>query len=142
MPAEPIIGDDPRAAVREWFARLSRYCAAVDYESARGIFAADVVSFGTRAEVVSGLDRLVAQQWQGIWPNITDFRIDPASVRGSGAGDLAGGVAVWTSTGYHADGARFDRPGRATAVLERRNGVWLCVHSHFSLSPGTPSRLE
>lgn len=141
MPEVPITSDDPRTAVGEWFARLSRYCANVDYDAARAIFAADVVSFGTKAEVVTGLDRLVAEQWRGIWPNISDFRIDPASVHGGGVGNLAWGVASWASTGYDAEGRPFHRPGRATIVLERRaGGAWLCVHSHFSLNPGTPAR--
>lgn len=142
MPEIPITSDDPGTAVEEWFARLSRYCANVDYEAARAIFADDVVSFGTKAEVVSGLDRLVAEQWRGIWPNISDFRIDPASVHGGGAGNLAWGAAVWTSTGYDEQHRPFNRPGRSTIVLERRgpDGAWLCVHSHFSLNPGTPAR--
>lgn len=140
MPADPIVAADSRKAVEAWFARLSRYCASVDYDSARAIFADDVVSFGTRAGVVSGLDRLVVEQWRGIWPNITDFRIDLASVHSGGAGDLAWGVAAWTSTGYDEQHCPFHRPGRATVVLERRGGTWLCVHSHFSLSPGTPPK--
>lgn len=142
MPEARITSDDPLPAVEEWFSRLSRYCANVDYQAARAIFADDVVSFGTKAEVVTGLDRLVAEQWRGIWPNISDFRIDLGSVRGSGAGNLAWGVAVWTSTGYDQQHQPFNRPGRATIVLERRgpDRAWQCVHSHFSLNPGTPQR--
>ena len=34
-----------------------------------------------------------------------------------------------------ADGKPFTRPGRATFVLARRDGRWLCVHSHVSLQP-------
>jgi ketosteroid isomerase-like protein len=136
----PITGTDGTAAVREWFARLSRYCVAVDYVSARGIFASDVVSFGTKAEVVAGLERLEAEQWRGIWPNITGFEIDPGRVRSGGEAGLVWGVASWTSTGYDEQGRPFERPGRATIVLERRKGSWLCVHSHFSLRPGIASR--
>ena len=33
------------------------------------------------------------------------------------------------------DGRPFRRPGRATFVLARRGGRWLCVHSHVSLLP-------
>jgi len=143
-PTGPVVSDDPRDAVAQWFARLSRYCADVDYASARTIFADDVVSFGTKAEIVAGLGRLAAEQWQGIWPNITDFRIDLDTVRSGGAGDLAWGVAVWTSTGYDEQHRPFHRPGRATVVLERRGDgddrAWLCVHSHFSLNPGTPQK--
>lgn len=140
MPSELIVAGDSRDAVAQWFARLSWCCANVDYASAREIFADDVVSFGTKAEIVAGLDRLVAEQWQGIWPNITDFRIDLATVRSGGAGGIAWGVALWTSTGYDERGQPFHRPGRATVVLEKRDKTWLCIHSHFSLNPGTPQK--
>ncbi len=136
----PITTDDPVAAGRDWFAELGRCCAAVDYDAAEAIFAPDVVSFGTRADVVSGLGPLRRNQWEGIWPNIADFRIDLDSVRSGGGERQAWGVATWTSTGFHEDGEAFHRPGRATVTLERRDGVWLATHTHFSLNPGTPPR--
>lgn len=150
----PAITDDPLEAVRAWFARLSDCCARVDYAGARAIFAPDVASFGTRADIVRGLDLLQQNQWGGIWPNIANFRVDLSSIRGGGGGDLAWGIAVWSSTGFHEDGKPFDRPGRATVVLERRPEVahagtkgpgraaraWLAVHTHFSLNPGAPPR--
>lgn len=131
---------DPKAAVTEWFARLGRYCASVDYGSTRAIFAPDVVSFGTRVDIVSGLDHLQKNQWEGIWPNIQNFKIDLDSIYAGGDDRIAWGVATWTSTGFHEDGNSFFRPGRATVILERRNGEWLSVHTHFSLNPGTPPR--
>ena len=150
----PFVGHEPLEAVREWFARLSECCARVDYAGARAIFSPDVASFGTKADIVSGLDLLQKNQWEGIWPNIANFRVDLSSVRGGGRADLAWGIAVWASTGFHEDGTAFDRPGRATVVLERRPEVphagtkgpgravhaWLAVHTHFSLNPGTPPR--
>ena len=137
---DPITTNDPQTAVREWFARFGACCAAIDFASARELVAPDVVSFGTKAEVVSGLDPLEANQWHGIWGNITDFRIDLAGVTARGEGNTAWGVATWTSTGYDEAGAPFPRPGRATVALERRDGRWLAVHTHFSLNPGTPPR--
>jgi ketosteroid isomerase-like protein len=149
-----ITADDPLEAVREWFARLSDCCARVDYAGARAIFAPDVASFGTKADIVSGLDLLQKNQWEGIWPNIANFRVDLSSVRGGGRDGLAWGIAVWSSTGFHEDGKAYERPGRATVVLERRPEVlhsettgtgrpalaWLAVHTHFSLNPGAPPR--
>ncbi|MBI4220837.1 MAG: nuclear transport factor 2 family protein [Chloroflexi bacterium] len=135
-----ITKTDPAEAVVEWFGYLGRLCAAVDYESARWLFAPDVVSFGTRAELVHGLDRLEEEQWRGIWPNITDFKIDQSSIESGGHADLAWGVALWTSTGYAESGEAFHRPGRATVILERRGTVWLAIHSHFSIKPGTPPK--
>jgi hypothetical protein len=52
---------------------------------------------------------------------------------------LAVVVTPWASTGFHRDGAPFDRPGRATIALARQpDGHWLGVHSHMSLQRGVP----
>ncbi len=147
MPPGPeITSKSPTDAVREWFAALNDYCESVDYVAARTIFASGVASFGTRADIVTGVEALRKNQWEGIWPNISDFKVDLSSVRGGGEGDIAWGMAVWSSTGFHEDGRPFDRPGRATVVLQRQetgcsgNRPWLAVHTHFSLNPGTPQR--
>ena len=134
----PITTAAAEEAVREWFALLGRYCAAVDYESAEAIFAPDVLSFGTKARVVGGVKHLRENQWQGIWPNISDFSIEMEQVRGGGDSQFAWGLATWTSTVFDREGKPFFRPGRATVALERRNGGWVAVHSHFSVAPGTP----
>ena len=135
-----ITAADPKAAVAEWFRRLDKNCAAVDYAATRPIFADDVVSFGTRADIVSGLDLLQLNQWEGIWPNIEDFKINLDYIHAGGDQNMAWGVATWTSTGFNEDGTFFSRPGRATTILERRDGAWVSVHTHFSLNPGTPPR--
>ena len=135
-----ITAADPKAAVAEWFSRLDKNCAAVDYAATRPIFADDVVSFGTRADIVSGLDLLQLNQWEGIWPNIEDFKINLDNIHAGGDQNMAWGVATWTSTGFNEDGTFFSRPGRATTILERRDGAWVSVHTHFSLNSGTPPR--
>jgi ketosteroid isomerase-like protein len=129
---------DVGQAVREWFQTLERSVRRVDYPTMRHYFAPDVLSFGTRADVVSGLDALMANQWSGIWPNIRDFTIDFDQLHWGASGDLAWALAPWNSTGFHPDGTSFPRPGRATVIFERRQGKWLATHTHFSLSPGTP----
>ena len=142
----PITNPNHLEAVKEWFARLSAACSAVDYEAGRRIFAPDVASFGTKADIVFGARPLQKNQWEGIWPNIEGFEINMSSVHGGGGGTTAWGISTWTSTGFEENGERFHRPGRATVVLERRKterapeGEWLAVHSHFSLNPGTPQR--
>ena len=85
----PITDTRPDAAAREWFTRLGTYCAAVDYASAEAICAADIVSFGTKADIVKDLKPLRKNQWEGIWPNIADFRIDLDSIHTGGSGDDA-----------------------------------------------------
>lgn len=135
-----ITTSDANEAIVEWFQKLGRYCASVDYRSARAIFAEDVLSFGTRADIVSGLGHLQMNQWEGIGPNIQDFLINMETIHSGGDQHNAWGVATWTSTGFHDDGSSFERPGRATVILEHRQDSWLSVHTHFSLNLGTPPR--
>ena len=134
----PVRAADAMGAVTEFFTRLSRDCANVDFDATEPMFAEDVWSFGTRATAVQGRDPLRRNQWEGIWPNIADFRIDLDQVHGSGNEALVWGMAPWTSTGFDEDGRPYDRPGRATVVLERRGDHWEVIHTHFSLAPGTP----
>lgn len=138
--ARQISSDDPVDAAKEWFARLSANCAALDYGATMAIFAEDVVAFGTKMDVVSGLDDLRKNQWEGIWPNIRDFQVDMGSVHAGGDAVHAWGVATWTSTGFDESGEPYFRPGRATVTLEKREGAWLATHTHFSLFPGIPQR--
>lgn len=119
---------------------MSCYCAARDLDAAESLFAPDVASFGTKATVVEGLAQLRKHQWEKIWPNIDDFSMLTDEIRASSDGALAWGMVPWTSTGFDEKGTPYPRPGRATAVLARRDGVWLCIHTHFSLAPGTPQQ--
>ena len=48
-------------------------------------------------------------------------------------------MSTGPSTGWHADGEAFHRPGRATLMLARQpDGRWVGVHSHMSLGRGVP----
>ena len=136
----PPATTDPEEAVRQWFTLLSAYCASEDYDAAESIVAEDIASFGTAMDIVTGGRALREGQWESIWGNITDFKMDLDNVHARGSGDQAWGMVTWTSTGYDSDHKPFHRPGRATVTLERRDGVWLAVHTHFSLYPGTPQR--
>ena len=129
-----------REAIETWFRRMETCVRAIDYPQARTLFASDVVAFGTRAEVVEGLGLLEANQWRGVWPTIRNFSFDLGQLRWGWSGDAGWATTVWTSTGFHADGVPFPRPGRTTIAFERRNGHLLAVHSHFSLYPGIPQR--
>ena len=136
----PVRTSNPTEAVRQWFALMERYCASVDYDGAEGIFAEDVVSFGTTMDIVSGRKALRRGQWESIWGNISNFKMDLDNVHANGKGNQAWGVVTWTSVGFDGNHQPFYRPGRATVTLERRDGIWLAVHTHFSLYPGTPQR--
>jgi ketosteroid isomerase-like protein len=121
--------------IEAWFQTLQRCVRAVDYETARGIFAEDVVAFGTRADVVSDLDNLQADQWSRVWPAIRDFTFDLSQLHWSWSGDSGWAVITWTSTGFRADSTPFHRPGRATVIFGHYNGRVVARHTHFSLSP-------
>jgi len=139
MSGPEITTEEPVQAVEKWFDAFGSYVAAESYEPARKMVAEDVVAFGTKAELVEGLDYLVDEQWKGIWPNIEEFTFE--DVRARGTGDRAWAAATWTSTGFDEDGEPFHRPGRATVVIRRDDdGAWRAIHTHFSLFPGTPQQ--
>jgi ketosteroid isomerase-like protein len=126
--------------LRAWFSTWDGYVRARDFASARALFDAAVSGFGTHAAIVFGQNALEAEQWSHVWPTIADFQFDVAKLHGAILGDHAWAAVPWTSTGFHQDGAPFDRPGRATVIFRREGARWLGVHTHFSLSPGTPPR--
>jgi ketosteroid isomerase-like protein len=130
-----------RNEVEGWFHQLERCVRTVDFEGARPIFAEEAVGFGTYGAMLDGLDALVAGQWQQIWPNIEGFTFDVDSLRfgaacpDEGGGKLVWAICRWDSVGHDANGTTFDRPGRATVILERRDGTLKALHTHFSLVP-------
>jgi ketosteroid isomerase-like protein len=133
----------PDPSVVEWVAEWGAEVAAADVRAGRRRFDEALVAFGTHADVVVGRDAVEAGQWMQIWPAIEDFEflLEDLRVRLSRDGLMAVAIVPWISTGIHADGKRFDRPGRATIVLERDaiGEPWSGTHTHFSLARGVPS---
>jgi ketosteroid isomerase-like protein len=136
---EQAITEEVAEWVRSWGAEV----AAADIRAGRQRFAGELLAFGTHADVVEGREHVEAEQWSQIWPAIEAFafQLDELRVRSSADGLMAVAIVPWTSVGIGPDGSRFDRPGRATIVLERdRAGApWLGTHTHFSLARGVPS---
>lgn len=66
MTETAITTENPGRAVREWFDTFGSHVAAEEYDAAKGMVADDVVSFGTKADLVEGLDHLLEEQWTGI----------------------------------------------------------------------------
>ncbi len=109
-------------------------CRGRDFDAGRKMFAEDALAFGTWATAVNGLPNIEREQWRNVWPRIRDFRFaEHPAVQVSG--DSAWIASEWSSEATGPDGRAFRRPGRATFVLARRGGTWLCVHSHVSLLP-------
>ena len=143
------------AATRDQFIRwldtFAGYVREVDYASAKPLFHADTLAFGTFTNVIPGLQSWIDTQWDNVWPKTADFRFDleGSHVLASDDGSMAVVIAPWTSTGFHQDGSAYDRPGRATLVFHRAEGAsgaddaggrWVCVHSHMSLNRGVPQQ--
>jgi ketosteroid isomerase-like protein len=140
MTTLPAADAATRAALLAWLDTFAGHVRAVDYAAAYPLFHPDLLAFGTHRDVIPGLDAWVRTQWHSVWPRTGDFRFDLAAthVLVSADGSMATVVAPWTSTGYGRDGAAFDRPGRATMILQRQGERWVCVHSHMSLNRGVP----
>ena len=98
------------------------------------MFADDAVAFCTYATAVRGLDNIECEQWKNVWPRIREFRFEARPAIHT-AGESAWIAALWSSEATGPDGQPFRRSGRGTFVLARRDGRWLCVHSHVSLLP-------
>ena len=129
-------------ALKAWFTEWGTLVAAVDFVSARKLFHADVIGFGTYMDVVRGLEHLENRQWRSIWPTIEGFTflVDELVSGVSEDGKQAYGIVPWTSTGFHKDGSSYHRPGRATVIFTRDSATnpWRAIHTHISLAPGTP----
>jgi ketosteroid isomerase-like protein len=136
--------DDDHESLADWFRGWGGEVAAADIAAGRQRFSPDLLAFGTHADIVAGRDEVEAQQWAQVWPAIDDFWFEVDSMRTVISGDRLTAVAIvpWGSVGVGADGQRFDRPGRATVVLERASidAPWIGVHTHFSLARGVPQR--
>jgi ketosteroid isomerase-like protein len=128
------VGSDEQE-IRDWLVAFASAVRDVDYERGKSMFAEDVVGFGTYATMLDGLEKLVTGQWRNIWGVTRGFTFRLEDLHCGVSGDLAWIAVPWDSQGQMSDGSWFDRPGRATFVLERRDGQWLAIHSHLSLYP-------
>lgn len=126
-----------------WLETWERLINETNYQSARELFAKDVIGFGTLTGDVAGLDELEYRQWRKMWPTIRNFRFcDPIVVLPQRYSPLSIIICRWSSEGKIALGGWYDRQGRATLVLEEKEGRLLCTHSHFSMQPGIPASRE
>lgn len=141
--AMPLADANVTAAVHDWLSRFAACVREVDYAAARPFWHPDIIIFGTHQELVRGLAAWTDTQWDNVWPRTEDFAFDlgNTAVLASPDGGMAIAITPWTSTGFHADDTRFDRPGRATITLARQpDGRWVGVHSHMSLERGVPQQ--
>jgi ketosteroid isomerase-like protein len=137
-------GADDHQSLVEWFRGWGSEVAAADIAAGRQRFAEGLIAFGTHADVVNGRQQVEDEQWSQVWPAIDDFWFEVDQLQSIVSVDRLTGVAIvpWGSIGVAEDGSRFDRPGRATVVLQRASveAAWVGVHTHFSLARGVPQR--
>lgn len=138
MTALPLADETVRAEILGWLEVFSGFVREVDYAGARPMWHPDLLAFGTYDDVIQGLETAIATQWDNVWPRTADFAFDLAGTHVLAGGGMAVAVTPWTSSGFHEDGRRFDRPGRATMVFAQDGDGWRCVHSHMSLNRGVP----
>ena len=124
----------PSTTLEQWLRAFEAAVRARDFAAGRTMFADDAVAFGTWARAVVGLDNIEREQWRNVWPRIRGFHFEP-DTHMHAAGDSAWIAGSWSTEVTGLDGRPFERPGRGTFVLERRDGRWVVVHSHFSLLP-------
>src|SRR2546427_12456824 len=99
----------PSAATpQDWLRTFEAAVRARDFVGGRELFAADAMAFGTWARAVAGLDNIVREQWQNVWPRIRNFHFESdTSVHASG--DNAWIRGGWLA-GVHRAGGRPNPP--------------------------------
>jgi ketosteroid isomerase-like protein len=138
-----IVSDDDRRSVADLFERWGTLVGKVDFRRARGLYADDVIAFGSLGRMMKSREALEAEQWRAVWPTLADYKHDLSTLEVIVSPDrlMAMGAVIARSVGIHKDGAPFDRPVRVTASLMREalDAPWFITHTHVSLVPGTPT---
>ena len=94
----------PSAATpQEWLRTFEAAVRARDFAGGRELFASDAMAFGTWARAVAGLDNIVREQWQNVWPRIRGFAFEPKPVVRTN-GDSAWIAVGWQSEATGPDG--------------------------------------
>lgn len=135
-----------REEIAAWFHTLARCMGAVDFKAASQIYDPGIIAFGSVATVpiMEGWETLEREQFRRVWPTTENTAFDTKTMRVVLSDDQSLAVAAirWSSKGIGEDGARFDRPGRATVVFRRAAGddAWRALHTNIALDPGVPLR--
>jgi ketosteroid isomerase-like protein len=138
-----IVSDDDRRSVADLFERWGTLVGKVDFRRARGLYADDVIAFGSLGKMMASREALENEQWRAVWPTLADYRHDLTTLDVVISPDrlMAMGAVIARTTGIHKDGSHFERPVRVTATLMRETtgAPWFMTHTHVSLVPGTPA---
>lgn len=107
----------------------------MDYGAVRHFIPDDGLYFGSVATMARGFDELREQQFERVWPNVSDFEIPAESIAIHVARPLAWATCLFRSGGRGPDNQPLVRRGRMTFIFELRDEYWMMVHSHDSLYP-------
>jgi ketosteroid isomerase-like protein len=127
-------------SIAEWLDAWGAMIRARDIDAARRLFAEDVIAFRSLSEAMIGRDELERNQWEPIWNRTRGFRFEDHTVVFDNSREAVV-AATWSSEGEGEAGRLYPRRGRATLAFRRENGDLVCIHSHFSMNPGS-SALE
>jgi ketosteroid isomerase-like protein len=135
--------DEDRRSIADFFERWGTLVGRVNFKKARGLYADDVIAFGSLGRMMTSREALENEQWRAVWPTLADYRHDLTTLHVIISPDrlMAMGAVIARSVGVHKDGSHFDRPVRVTASLMREavGAPWFMTHTHVSLVPGTPA---
>ncbi len=125
------------AGVKKTMSRVVDSYKRRDMDALLACFApdADTLMYGTGADEKRVGPAEIRYQAQRDWDQTDDISMVFNEMSVSAAGPVA-----WVASegGFHirAGGQEFNVPARLSLVLEKRNGDWLIVQSHFSMPAG------
>ncbi|MEM9771870.1 MAG: nuclear transport factor 2 family protein [Cyanobacteria bacterium P01_D01_bin.73] len=123
-----------------WLAEFEDCVRSRDTDRGRQLFDENVYAFGTRADVATGLDDLVKNQWTPIWLNTQGFHFLFESAKYIVSDDRSTVCAMvsWESHAVENGQKGYLRSGRCTLALRKDSSApfgYLAMHSHFSKLP-------
>jgi len=129
-----LSSSDRDQEVRQWLNDFATCVRARNLNAGRDMFTLNVAAFGTRNDMMRGIDELVERQWAPTWSATHGFTFDESSVALGVSDD---GLQAWASAPWVSGSqstAVGGRKGRATFIL-KFDDRWKCIHSHLSYSP-------
>ena len=126
-----------RTDIRNWLEEFAECVRAADYARGRQLFSPKVCSFGTVAELASGLDALVETQWQQVWGATRDFVIDVESavIECNGSGDHSYALVTWRSINAEPGHRSPLRAGRAFVSSDRADAAPVVIVTKSRFAP-------
>ena len=124
-------------AVRTHLERVQTCVQNMDYDGVRDLIPDDGLYFGSVAVQARGYKELRSNQFEKVWPNISEFSILEDSISIRAYESVAWATCLFESRGSDPNDLS-KRRGRMPFVFELRDNQWVMAHSHDSLFPTMP----